>query len=478
MRYQELIYIQNQHSAVRNKDFVNVNMSSDISIFEAPLFTLSGTSKIDCSGVTTGNTYVITTETEIPFEFIFTANTNSFTANSATFKYEIYKYNNNANIFAQPPVFKSENFDYSNLVTSGINKTLSQNISVSSLSLDGDYLVKGYYNFSASTEYLGQLGKNIDTAQYKNGNEYGLYDSNTDYYFIAFKGADVPTLLYNSSNLAPANQLFQQVILPEEGQTTFVISFLYEGFFIVTLNGLVLAPTYDYTYTGNVVTMNSSLVKGDIVTIIYTTSGGNNLIGDNINISSAVVSGTTGNEGSNTAYYNITTNKYEIYTSVPPATGGSILVMINGATLANNIDYYQSISNPKRIILEGDLLVGDLITIVYFPLVSAVNGLFTNNPGVSWQIANAPQKSNGTFTLEVSTGNSFTTLYSSSSQPYVTGIALYFDSFIASGTVGTTFYYRVKNEKNYETFCGNIITDTAYSEAIPVIIQTNSINSY
>jgi hypothetical protein len=60
-----------------------------------------------------------------------------------------------------------ENFDYSNLVTSGINKTLSQNISVSSLSLDGDYLVKGYYNFSASTEYLGQLGKNIDTAQYR-----------------------------------------------------------------------------------------------------------------------------------------------------------------------------------------------------------------------------------------------------------------------------------------------------------------------
>lgn len=478
MRYQELIYIQNQHSAVRNKDFVNVNMSSDINIFEGPLFTLSGASKIDCSGVTTGNTYVITTEAEIPLEFTFTANTNTFTANSATFRYEIYKYNENANIFAQPPVYRSGNFNNSNLTTKGGNKTLLQNIPINSLALDGDYLVKGYYNFSATTKYLGELGKIVDTAQYKNGTEYALYDSNIDYYFIAFKGAETPKLLNNSSNLAPANQLFQQVFLPENGQTTFVVSYLVKGFFIITLNGLVLAPTYDYTYSGSLVTMNSSMVNGDIVTIIYTTNGGNNLVGDNIDISSSIVSGSTGNEGSNSVYYNTTKQKYEIYTSVSPATGGSILVMLNGVMLANGIDYYQSKSNPKRIILEGDLLVGDLITIAYFPIVSAVNGLITNNPSVGWQITTPPQKPNGTFTLEVSTGKTFSTLYSSISQPYVTGISLYYDTFIASGTVGTTLYYRVKNEKNYEALCGNVITDIAYSETIPIIVQTNSINSY
>jgi len=220
------------------------------------------------------------------------------------------------------------------------------------------------------------------------------------------------------------------------------------------------------------------MVKGDIVTIIYTTNGGNNLVGDNIDISSSIVSGSTGNEGSNSVYYNTTKQKYEIYTSVSPATGGSILVMLNGVMLANGIDYYQSKSNPKRIILEGDLLVGDLITIAYFPIVSAVNGLITNNPSVGWQITTPPQKPNGTFTLEVSTGKTFSTLYSSISQPYVTGISLYYDTFIASGTVGTTLYYRVKNEKNYEALCGNVITDIAYSETIPIIVQTNSINSY
>jgi len=474
MRYQELIYIQNQHNAVRNKDFVNVNMSSEFSLFEAPSFYLSGASKIDCSG-STGTTYIITTETEIPLVFNFTANTNSFTANNATFKYEIYKYTENANIFSQPPVYRSTNFDYTSLTGGTL---LYQNIPINPLRLDGEYLVKGFYNFSASTKFLGSLGKTIDTAQFKNGTKYGLYDSNTDFYFIAFNAAETPKLLNNSSNLSASNQLFQQVILPENGQTVFVISFLYAGFFIVTLNGLVLSPTYDYTYSGNVVTMNAPLVNGDIVTVIYTSFGGNNLVGDNILISSPIVSGSTNNQGSNSTFYNTTTKKYEIYSKVTPSPSGSILVMINGVTLANGLDYYQSKTNPKRIILEGNLLIGDLITIVYFPIVSAVNGLITNNPAVSWQIQNPPQKSNGVFTLEVSTGESFTTLYSSSSQPYITGVGLYFDSFVASGNVGTTLYYRVKNEKNYETICGNIITDIAYSEIIPVVIQTNSINSY
>jgi hypothetical protein len=61
MRYQERIYIQNNNDAVRNKDILSFNMSSDMS-FEGPLFNVSGASKIDCTGITssyvsTGTTY-------------------------------------------------------------------------------------------------------------------------------------------------------------------------------------------------------------------------------------------------------------------------------------------------------------------------------------------------------------------------------------------------------------------------------------
>ena len=176
--------------------------------------------------------------------------------------------------------------------------------------------------------------------------------------------------------------------------------------------------------------------------------------------------------------FNTTTGKFEIYTNITPVESNTILVMINGATLANGIDYYQSSSNPKRIILEGDLMIGDIITIIYFPITNVVNGLITNTPVVSWAIANPPQLVNGIFSLEVSSASTFNTLYSSGSTSYVIGQTTYSNSFIASGNVGTTLYYRVKNEKNYATLCGDIVSSTAYSETIPIVIQTNSINSY
>ena len=123
-------------------------------------------------------------------------------------------------------------------------------------------------------------------------------------------------------------------------------------------------------------------------------------------------------------------------------------------------------------------MVGDIITVVYFAKSDVVNGLITNNPMVSWQIANAPQKVNGVFTLEVSTGKTFSDFFTTGSTPYVVGLTYYTLGFTASGEVGTKLYYRVKNEKNYITICSGSVTSVTYSEIMPVTIQTNSINSY
>jgi hypothetical protein len=425
--------------------------------------------------VSTGEHFIVDTGTTIPLTFNFTGNTNSFTANSATFRYEVYKYNNNSTTFTLPSVYKSEIFEYSGF--SGTS-AITQNLPFSGLSLDGQYLVKGYYRFNVCTDYLSQLGKAIDTISFRGGNEYGLYNDDLDFYFAAIRAADKPSFLTNGSNTPPANQLYQQVILPKEGQTTFVISNLYTDFFILTLNGLVLAPNLDFSYSGNVISLSGATILGDIMTLSYTTGGGNNLIGDNINITSTIPSGPTDGEGLNLAYYNTGTTKYEIYTSIEPYSNGSIMVMINGITLANSVDFYQSISNPKRIILEGNLMVGDIITIVYFPVTSVVNALSSNNPTVAWQIANAPQLVNGLFTFELSSASTFTSISSSSTQPYVIGQTTYYDNFIASGKIGDKLYYRVKNEKDYVTICGNIISDIAYSDIMPITIQSNSINSY
>ncbi len=433
--------------------------------------------KVPCTtgGTITGASYIISANTQtIPLTFDFTANTQTFIDTEANFRYEIYKYDNSQSQFSAIPVYKSQRLNYSAF---SATNTTTEYIPSSGITLDGDYLVKGFYQFSACTDFLKRLGKGVDTINYKYGSQYGIYDNNLDYYFIALKQAEIPYFTNNGSNDTLANSLTQSVYLPAAGIQN-IPKPQNIGDFIMTLNGLVLANGSDYTYTGDVVTLNGFTAEDDIITFIYTSIGGTNLIADNIDVTTSIVSGATNGQGSNLVYFNTTSGKYEIYTSVEPAPLNDIIVMLNGVTLANNVDYYQSTSNLKRIILEGDLVVGDIITIVYFPANSTVNGLNTNNPIVSWLINELPQKENGYFSLEVSTNNAFTNFYYTGYTPYNTATISYSDSFIASGTIGTTLYYRVKNEKNYETLCGNIITSVAYSDIVPIVIQSNAINSY
>jgi hypothetical protein len=428
-----------------------------------------------CSGIT-ASTHIITASTQtIPLTFNFTANTESFTEANASFKYGVYKYDRTVSGFTDNPVFTSDLIPYSDF---SATSATTQYLLASDLSLDGDYIVKGFYTYQPQTEFIKKLGNRIDTSNYVFGGEYGVYNKDLDYYFIAFKEAETPKINYSPSNVQYINKLIQQVILPDAGVKTITISNNISGQFILTLNGLALAPTYDYTFTGNVITLNSETVYDDVITVIYTTFGGNNLICDNISIDSAIVSGTTDNQGSNLSYYNTTTGKYEVYTSVTPATYNDIILMLNGVTLANGIDYYPSISNPKRIILNGDIMIGDIITIAFFPVTSVVNGLNVSQPVISWNIDTTPELVNGYFTLEVSTGDTFSNYYYTGNTLYSLDGNVYSQSFVATGNTGDKLYYRVKNTKNYVNMCGNEITSTAYSEIIPITIQNNAINSY
>jgi len=483
MRYQERIYIQD-NMGVRNKDILNVNMSSDLCVFESPSFIVSGASKLDCSlNAPSGTSYIISAGTQtIPLTFEFTGNTQTFIDKNPTFKIDIFQYDQSLSAFTNNSIYQSVPVEYSALtstkISGGTEPTITLDVPISALTLDGEFIIKGSFNFNACTDFLNRLGKTVDTSIYFNGTDYGYYDNNLDWYFIAIREAETPIFTQNTSNTKAVNKLTQQVILPEDGQTTVVIPNGIIGDFILTLNGSVLAKGLDYTFSGNVVTLVGELVSDDTITVTYTTSGGNNLMGDYIEITNPIVSGATDQQGSNQVYFNTTTGKYEVYTSVTPQSGNDIIVMINGRTIANGIDYYQSTSNPKRIILEGIVIVGDIITIIYFPVTSTINGLNTNTPTVSWTIQTPPTQVNGYFKFEVGKDNAFSNIYYTENVDYNIGTTYYDVTFTATGTVGTKLYYRVENIKNYETICGDIVTTTKYSEIIPITIQTNSINSY
>ena len=116
-------------------------------------------------------------ETEIEFGFTF-SDTESLNDNS-TFNFEIYKYNFDTLVFQTPNIYKSEDYPYT-AFTSGF----TEEIPIEDLNIDGDYLIKGYYTHDVCTDILGRLGLSEDTSSYKLGSEYGLYNSDKDFYFV------------------------------------------------------------------------------------------------------------------------------------------------------------------------------------------------------------------------------------------------------------------------------------------------------
>jgi len=435
------------------------------------------------SAITTANTsvHIITTATTQDISFDFTGGTSGFIDNDAKFKYEIFKLDTDIGTFHNPPQYRSEEVEWS---TFSGTSALTQTIPIIDLDIDGDYLIKGFFVHDICTEISNRLGYTNDTSLVKIGESFGLYDKSFDYYMSIFSSADTP--VFNDSGQSNGIiSLEQKVIIPKDGETVFVLPSGVLIDFIVTLNGIVLSNNHDYSisqYSGGtnpyVVTLSSSTLSTDILTFIYaTTTDNSGLKTETIDVIS-IPTGPTDGQGTDKIYYNTTESKYELFLTLPPSSNNDILIMINGVTLANNIDYYQSISNSKRIIFNGTILVGDIIVSAYNQAASFVDSVNTSNPTISWSIVRAPTIINGRFILEFASDEGMTHQVSSAETSYSVDTNSYLQSSIISGSVGTELYYRVTNIKDYETICGDVVQSKAYSEVVPITIATNSINSY
>lgn len=436
----------------------------------------------DFSAATTANTsvHIISTATTQDITFQFTGGTSEFVDSNTTFKFDIFKLNPSVGYFQYPPQYRSEEFEWSSF--SGTS-ALTQSIPLSALNIDGEYMIKGYFVHDMCTEFAKRLGYRNDTSSVLVGSEYNLFEPATDFHMSIFRGAEKPVFDTNLSGTRFLS-LKQKVVIPADGQTVFMLSGDINQDFVMTVNGLVLSNNLDYSvtqYSGGsrpyIVELSAATKSSDIVTFIYASTESGGLRGETFNITS-IPSGPTDGQGSSDIYYNTTTSKYELFLSLTPSSGNDILIMLNGVVLANGVDYYQSISNPKRIIFEGTILVGDVITAAYNQSAYFIDSINTPTPNISWRITTPPTIVNGYFTLEFASDNGMTTIVSSATTEYVVNQSSYSLSTTISGSVGTELYYRVKNTKEYETICGDIIDSTAYSEVIPITIATNSINSY
>lgn len=439
---------------------------------------------LDFSGLTLSDTnvHILTGQTEINLTFNFTGNTSSFIDSNAKFKYEVYKYIPQLTLFNKPAIYSSDYIDWSEF--SGTS-AVTTSILVNSLNPDGQYLVKGHFIHDICTEFATRLGYTYSTTSNISGESYGLYEPSRDNYFILFTEADEP-ILQNGIDDSVIGSLVVVSTLIEESTNQFTLPFT-NGDFIIALNGLVLANELDYTINSveldsgvvNNLTLSGITVSGDILTYAYTNSDNtNNIKAENFDITTAITSGTTNNEGLNTVYYNTDTNKYEIFLSMTPVDGNDMVVTLNGITLANNIDYYQSISNPKRIIFNGDIIVSDIITVYYNTNTNIQGDQFGTSLLVNWVINNAPQNTDGYFTVEVASDKNFNNIISSGTTDYILGATGYGLSINLIGELGDKQYYRVKNTKKFITLCSETLISEKYSEIVAITIQTNLNNSY
>jgi hypothetical protein len=448
-------------------------MSSDMCEFNQPSYHMIGADKI-VSGTTIldDNIHIVDTGTTFDLTFTFTGNVETFINSDTSFKYDIYPYNYSSGIFATPPIFSSGEIEWNEFSgTSAFTDTLL----FSEFVIDGEYLVKGSYDFTSCTEFLSSLGDSNDTSLLI-GNEFGIYEPEFDNYVALINKATKPVFtLSPDDNTRLGALIVESTIVTTETEISTTSTWV--GNAIVAVNGITLAKgeSKDFTTVGNnTIYFNSPLVTTDIVTVAYISSGSENgLVSESFIVTDPIVSGVTDGEGTNQYYYNTDIGKYEVYMLTEPVEFNDVIVTLNGITLANVSDYSQSETNPKRIILNGNIYDTDVITLTYNSYGTYVGTIYTENFTVAWTVTPPPTNTSGFFTASVASDDSFSggTIIYSATTPYIVNENSYSVNLNVSGYTGTTAFYKITNQKDFTLITGDIITTTTDSDIIPITIS-------
>jgi hypothetical protein len=393
---------------------------------------------------------------------------------------EIYRYDQSSSAFTNSAL-SNFSIEYKNLTGNTANTISLQSFSIG----EGEFLIKSYWNYNVNTLLAKQqklTKSSIDT--YKRGNLYGLYVPETDWYFISLYESSKPK--FNNAGVpAPRglNTLVVSTQFTQSGLTDYFIQGLSEP--IVSYNGSVLAKDIEYTAitsdNNRYVRLLFTPLDNQVLTYAFVQNGSqNDILPDLYIVDSPVKSGETGTQlPTDRVFFNTTHNKYEFYLISEPASDA--LLSINGSVLASNVEYYPSATNPRRLILEENLNVGDIIEGFYQPKASVLGGIRSNRPVITWFIDDEPKNNNGRFVIEFadSSDTNFDTILYSEVVDYVTAQRTYSRQIILTNEVaGNKLIYRVKNEKFYTPIIGETIYSVNYSDVNQIEILTNVGKSY
>ena len=173
---------------------------------------------------------------------------------------------------------------------------------------------------------------------------------------------------------------------------------------------------------------------------------------------------------------NTVKSRQEVLTTKPMVTDSFIIFVVNGVRLTENVDYFRSSSDNRRLIMDpsSTINVGDAISIFYLTDDSSElfdNGFFrTLKPTLNWYTPESYeqyQSNKGQFLLQVTTASD-TNFESPIQQKFVDFDKL--NSFYEQELdelptdQGEKFLYRVYFFKDYTILFGNTITTRNVSQ--------------
>jgi hypothetical protein len=422
------------------------------------------------------------------FDAIFDNLSDVIENKNITTQFSLYKYDSNNGVFNISPVYTSEEIPSTGLT----NDMYMLEVPFSAVT-EGEFIFKSFYNRDINTLLSKQLGFTTTTRKdVLTGSSYGIYDSTNDWYFVNMYRADIPQLNNSAANpieTATVSGFNVKSVFTTSGSTNYSFSISNsESIGIVSYNGSVLSKDREYSAntTGDITLTNIEVLDNQLLTVVYvsTSTPGTSVFTDEFIVDSTINSGATNTQSiTDRVFFNTDQNKYEFYLSAEPLTD-NISLSLNGGVLANDVEYYRSATNTKRVILDGEIRDGDIIQSLYLPKTGLLGTIDTVTPIFSWNIANAPlvdTSSSGVFTLEVvdNLDTTFDTILYSSNVDYINDVNNYLTQINLSGaTSGDMFRYRVKNEKKYQPISGETITDILYSDVNTFQLVSNAGKSY
>lgn len=507
-----------------NVNNINPNVEMCVEVFNGPTFNSNFTKLV--TGLTETSIGVFNvTDNDLIFNYTFTGNTNTLTAYTGNFEYQIYARNvenppiivdNVTGLVPTPPVFSdilvySASTPFSAITNSGF--TYLDNITISKA--EQEYIFNSNYSFY-NNDCL--FDKFIVTPNLKN-----IYDENTSLYFVTLINPDSPvlgpfaavqpktprTLTVNretslkeetyvftvpqqiDSNNILCELITEKLTIGPAIFSAFTLSYTpVNASLMVSVNGVTLSDL-DYKISENVIlTLSQNLDPNkDILTVTYLVCNKNlDIIRSENYLITGITSGSTSSYiPTEKVYYNTDHSTYEYYTEYESSGVENTLLFLNGVKLTYGFDYYYSISVNNRIIFDGVILSpNDIINVIYTSSkIGEGNYGFINLPGNSleWRVnpTFVSNRFNGNFLVELT--ESFDKTFSSTATTkqiyvnYENGRTLYQTTIPTGLTANNTYIWRVTSNKVYSGLTDNIFTTTNISK-VGKFSLGNGIKSY